>query len=199
MAVRRGAGGVELLEGFGFDQFGFGRREVGGGEFGPVSDRAVDDAGGADGDGVVGGGAGLDGRAVGFVAAGLVVLARVPGGPKPAVVMPERAEDLFAHEVFPGFAGDLLGHVAGDRDAGVGVDVLRAGSGFGRFGRDALRGGVGARPWACPCTARVCPTAHPLSSSPGAPPRWVRSCSSVTAWYWGSMDFLSSGNVSPSV
>ena len=52
--------------------------------------------------------------------------------------MPERAEDLFAHEVFPGFAGDLLGHVAGDGVAGVGVDELLAGGGFGRFRRDAL-------------------------------------------------------------
>src|SRR3954470_18284842 len=54
-----GDGGVELLEGFRFDEFDFGGGEVGGGEFGPITDRAVDDAGGADGDGVVGGGAGL--------------------------------------------------------------------------------------------------------------------------------------------
>src|SRR3712207_7334059 len=37
-----------------------------------------------------------------------------------------------------------------------------------------------------------------LSRSPGAPPRWWRSCSSVTAWYCGCIDFFSSGNVSPS-
>jgi hypothetical protein len=79
-----GGGGVELLEGFGFDQFGFRRREVGGDELGPVSDGAVDDAGGADGDGVVGAGAGLDGGAVGFVAAGLVVLRARAGRERPA-------------------------------------------------------------------------------------------------------------------
>ena len=33
-------------------------------------------------------GAGLDGGAVGLVAAGLVVPARLPGAPKPAVAMP---------------------------------------------------------------------------------------------------------------
>jgi len=133
-----GGRGVELLEGFGFDQFGFGRGEAGGGEFGPVSDGAVDDAGGSDGDGVVGGGAGLDRRAVGFVAAGLVVLRRRAGCAEASGRHAEGTEDLFASEVFPGFAGDLLGHVAGDGEAGVGVDVLLAGSGFWRFRRDAL-------------------------------------------------------------
>ncbi len=130
-----GGGSVELLERFGFDQFGFRRREVGGDEFGPVSDRAVDDASGTDGDGIVGAGAGLDGGAVGFVAARLVVFrGRAEAGCGHA----ERAEDLFTHKVFPGFARHLLGHVASDGEASVGVDELLAGSGFGRFRRDAL-------------------------------------------------------------
>src|SRR5260221_6007337 len=67
-----GGGGVELREGSGFDQFGFGGGEVGGRELGPTSDTAVNDASAADGDGVVGCGAGGDGRAAAFVAAGVV-------------------------------------------------------------------------------------------------------------------------------
>src|SRR5258708_5409223 len=50
----------------------------------------------------------------------------------------EGAENLLAHEVLPRFGGDLLGHVAGDGEAGVGVDELRAGGRFGRFRCDVL-------------------------------------------------------------
>ena len=97
----------------------------------------MDDARGADGDGIVGGGAGLDGGAVGFVAAGLVVFPARAGRAEAGGGHAEGTEDLFAHEVFPGFGGDLLGHVTGDGDAGVGVVELRAGRCFGRLRRDA--------------------------------------------------------------
>jgi hypothetical protein len=54
----------------------------------------VDDAGGADGDGVVGGGAGLDGGAVGFVAAGLVVFRGRAGGAEAGGGHAQGTEDL---------------------------------------------------------------------------------------------------------
>jgi hypothetical protein len=144
-----GGRGMELLEGCGFDQFGFGGREVGSDELGPVSDRAMDDAGGTDCDGVVCGGAGLDGGAVGFVAARLVVLRGRTGGTEAGGGYAERAEDIFTHEVFPGFARDLLGHMAGDRDAGVGIDKLFARGRFGWFRCDALKE-QSARARGCP-------------------------------------------------
>lgn len=130
---------MKFLQSFRFDQLSFGRRKVGGDELGPVSYGTVDDASGADGDGIVGIWTGLDGRAIGCVPAGLVIFHGCAGRAEAGSGHPERVENLFAHQVFPGCARHLFRHVARDGVAGIGVYEFCAGPGFGRLGGDALK------------------------------------------------------------
>jgi hypothetical protein len=60
----------------------------------------VDDARGPDADGIVGPRAGLDGRAIGFVAAGLIVLSARAGRTEAGSFHPERTEKV-AFTQFP--------------------------------------------------------------------------------------------------
>jgi hypothetical protein len=71
------------------------------------------------------------------MAAWLIVFRTCAGGAETGSRHAEAIEDLLTHEIFPRFSGDLLGHVAGDGEACVGVDELFAGDRFGRLGRNA--------------------------------------------------------------
>ena len=105
-------------------------------EFGPVGDGAMDDASGADSGRIISAQSGFDHLPVGGVAAGLVRAFLVPGGAKPADLHLQGPENPLLHEIFPGFIHNPLGHMAGDGESGVGVNVFCAGRSFGWFDDD---------------------------------------------------------------